>query len=840
MKTPGLYHKLNCYRAGMVLCFMLILSVSQLQAKWQPGPCPLMTQWAKDVSPDNIHPEYPRPQMVRNQWLSLNGLWDYAITPKDNPQPKEYHGQILVPFPIESALSGVAKTVGPENKLWYRRTFKLPAWGDQQIILHFQAVDWDAAVWVNGKEIGSHKGGYDPFSFDITEALKSAGEQEIVISVWDPTDTSWQPRGKQVRNPQSIWYTCVTGIWQSVWLEPVNKEHIKSLKIIPDIDAKVVRIKADCSTSSKKHDIEFIIKQNAGRMGLFRTRVHATAEIPVRNPQLWSPDSPFLYDLEVHLKDNAGNTLDTVTSYFGMRKISLGKDKDGITRMMLNNEFLFQLGPLDQGWWPDGLYTTPTDDALKYDIEVTKKLGFNMARKHVKVEPARWYYWCDKLGLLVWQDMPSAFKTIEPGEAETARTKESSAQFYKELKHMIDYFYNHPSIIVWVPFNEGWGQFETAEVVDFIKGIDSSRLINSASGWTDHGVGDINDVHAYPGPAMPDVEEKRAVVLGEFGGLGLPLEGHTWQDKNNWGYRSFQNTDELARAYQELFTQLQPYIAKGLSAAVYTQTTDVEVEVNGLMTYDRAIIKINPEKLKRFNQGYLPPTMESNDEIFLKTGHVKLYNVSNQGEIRFTLDGREPGRDSMLYTDLIELTKTTSIKARTIWPDGSYSDVSELTCKKVTPLKSKDDIENLQAGLKFTYYEEDGKTWNTIPDFNTLKPEDSGIATNINLNHAPRHDYIALTFEGYIRIPEEGIYTFYTNSDDGSRLYIDSTLVVDNDLVHGEQEKSGKIALTAGVFPLKVTFFQGMGGRSLQVLYQGPDIPKREIPENCLFHLNSD
>ncbi len=579
---------------------VLAFCAASAQAKWAPAKGPLMTKWAKDVSPDNVHPEYPRPQMVRKDWHNLNGLWDYAITPKDAPKPEKFDGEIMVPFPVESALSGVMKPVGEDKKLWYRRTFEIPDnWKNQKILLHFGAVDWKTTVWVNGIKLGKHKGGYDRFVFDITDSLKDDGPQEIVVSVWDPVDAGTQPRGKQVKRPRGIWYTSVTGIWQTVWLESVPDAHIKSLKIIPDIDAHAVTVTAICSDAAEGHSIEAKVKDGWWSRTKASGKPGEPIVIPIKKPKLWSPDSPFLYDLIVTLKCSEGKKVDVVDSYFGMRKISLGKDKDGFTRMMLNNEFVFQMATLDQGWWPDGLYLAPTDEALKYDIEVTKKLGLNMARKHVKIEPDRWYYWCDKLGLLVWQDMPSGDKYIKPTEPDFDRSAESARQFETELESLINNFYNHPSIIVWVPFNEGWGQYDTPRITKLIKKLDPTRLVNSASGWSDRGVGDMHDIHSYPGPAMPEPEAERAIVLGEFGGLGLPLKGHTWQDEQNWGYRNYKGRAELTEAYGQLIKKLYPMIAKGLSAAVYTQTTDVEIEVNGLMTYDRAVIKMNPTDVVR-------------------------------------------------------------------------------------------------------------------------------------------------------------------------------------------------------------------------------------------------
>jgi len=594
---------------AVVLCVC-----STIAAEWKPAKGPLMTRWTNEVSPDNVHPEYPRPQMVRQDWLNLNGLWEYAIRHKDEPQPKNFDGKILVPFPIESALSGVMKRVGEENRLWYRRTFEIsPAWAGKRILLHFGAVDWQATVWVNGKELGTHRGGYDPFTFDITDALKDSGMQEIVISVWDPTDTGFQPRGKQVRQPKGIWYTAVTGIWQTVWLESVPIASIERLEITPDVDSGLLTLIVQArGVNMETHlDDKFGVRVIAldGQKQITESTGHLGSPIKLKipNPKLWSPDSPFLYDLRITLTQE-GNNIDQVGSYFGMRKISLGKDKDGVTRLFLNNELLFQFGPLDQGWWPDGLYTAPTDEALRYDIEVLKQLGCNMMRKHVKVEPARFYFWCDKLGLMVWQDMPNGDRHIRGNEPDLKRSEESAKQFELELTRVIEAFRNNPCIVMWVPFNEGWGQYDTPRIVDLIKKLDPTRLVNNASGWADRGVGDVHDIHKYPGPAAPATEEARAAVLGEFGGLGLPIKGHTWQDEKNWGYRTYNTREELTDAYIALIDNLRPLIGGGLCAAVYTQTTDVEIEVNGLMTYDRAMIKMDADRAATANRRlYLPP-----------------------------------------------------------------------------------------------------------------------------------------------------------------------------------------------------------------------------------------
>jgi hypothetical protein len=744
---------------------------------------------------------------------------------------------------VESALSGVGKKVGEENLLWYRRSFEVPkGWSGKRILLNFEAVDWETTVWVNGKEVGTHKGGYDAFCFDITDVLNASGTEEIVISVWDPTDRGTQPRGKQVRRPRGIWYTSVTGIWQSVWLEPVPVASIARLEMTPDIDAKALTLTVHArgvnmqTQMAEKFHIGAVVFDGGKEVSAAGGHLGSPIKLKIDNPKLWTPDSPSLYDLQVTLTQE-GAHVDEVSSYFGMRKISLGKDEKGITRVMLNNEFVFQFGLLDQGWWPDGLYTAPTDEALRYDIEATKKLGFNLARKHVKIEPRRWYYWCDKLGLLVWQDMPSGDVYIDPDEPDAERSKESVEQFKLELTRMMDNLGNHPSIVVWVPYNEGWGQYDTPGITKLIKERDPSRLVNSASGWADRGVGDIHDIHDYPGPSMPDPEEKRAIVLGEFGGLGLPVQGHLWRERGSWGYREFKTAKELTDGYRKLIRNLRVLVEKGLSAAVYTQTTDVEIEVNGMMTYDR-IIKMDLKDVKRINQGYFPPIIKPGNDIFLDSERVEIFNVAQLGEVRYTLDGSEPSKNSKLYTKPITITETATIKARTFWPDGTKSSVSEYTCSKVS-LRQPCKVSGLEPGLTYEYFEApvgEEEEWSRIPDFTRLTAKTSGIAKRCDLSFAQRDELFALKFEGFVKVPSDGVYMFYTNSDDGTKLYIDSALVVDNDFSHPMREVAGQIALKAGVYPFKLTFYQGMGGKGLEVSYEGPGIEKQQIPPEVLSH----
>jgi CubicO group peptidase (beta-lactamase class C family) len=572
----------------------------------QPAQPPMQTRWAGEVSPTNALPEYPRPMLSRQEWLNLNGVWEYAIRPRGEDKPERFDGKILVPYAVESLLSGVRKKVGETNRLWYRRTFEVPPrWRGRRTLLNFGAVDWDATVLVNGREVGTHRGGYDAFTVDITRALIATGPQELVVSVWDPTDTGAQPRGKQVSKPGGIWYTSVTGIWQTVWLEPVPDSAIDALTVVPDVDTSSITITAGVPGATADLRITAIAIADNRPIAQVEGVPGRPFALRLTNPALWSPDSPTLYDLQISL--TRGNKLvDRVWSYFGMRKTSLCKDREGIQRLCLNNKPLFQFGPLDQGWWPDGLYTAPTDDALRFDIQATKQLGFNMARKHVKVEPERWYYWADRLGLLVWQDMPN----VSP---KANRTSESDEQFEREWKAIIDQRRNHPSIVMWVPFNEGWGQYDTSRITEWTKKYDPTRLVNNASGWTDSGAGDVNDIHRYPGPGAPKVEEARAAVLGEFGGLGMPVPNHTWQSQANWSYRGYANKDALTDGYVALVGRLHPLLGSpGLAAAVYTQTTDVEIEVNGLLTYDRARVKIDETRMREANRALFtrPPVVQ--------------------------------------------------------------------------------------------------------------------------------------------------------------------------------------------------------------------------------------
>ena len=590
-----------------IVFFVGIISLTMnVSGQWKPAGDKIKTEWAEKIDPNKAWPEYPRPLLERTDWLNLNGLWDYAILPTGNKEPSQFDGKILVPFAVESSLSGVQKTVGKDNELWYKRSFVIPAaWKGKNVLLHFGAVDWKAEVFINDIKIGAHTGGYTPFCFDITPFL-GAGEQKLVIKVWDGTDTGFQPRGKQVGNPHGIWYTAVTGIWQTVWLEPVNEKYIANIKSVPRIDNN--RLSVDvCTKNTQDADIiEVKVKDGATVVATSKATAGQTIDLNIPGAKLWSPESPFLYDMEVTLYSK-GKAVDQVKSYCAMRKISAKRDAFGIVRMQLNNKDYFHFGPLDQGWWPDGLYTAPTDEALAYDIKKTKDFGFNMIRKHVKVEPARWYTHCDRLGILVWQDMPSGDRSPQWqmhsyfNGAELKRSSESEANFRREWKEIVDLTYSNPSVVVWVPFNEAWGQFKTEEIVEWTKTYDPSRLVNPASGGNHYRTGDILDLHNYPGPQMYLFDAERVTVLGEYGGIGLPMEGHLWQADRNWGYVQFKNSKEVTDEYVKFAEQLKKLIKAGFSAAVYTQTTDVEIEVNGLMTYDRKVIKLEEDRIRKIN-----------------------------------------------------------------------------------------------------------------------------------------------------------------------------------------------------------------------------------------------
>ncbi|MDR0892345.1 MAG: beta-galactosidase [Mediterranea sp.] len=598
-------------RKQLLTALFALAACSPTFAQWKPAGGKIMTRWGEQLNPNNVWAEYPRPLLERPDWQNLNGLWQYAIAPKGSSAPATYQGQILVPFAIESALSGVGKHVGEQEELWYQRTFTLPSgWKGRQVLLHFGAVDWKADVWVNDVKVGGHTGGYTPFSLNITGALATKGTNQLVVRVWDPTDHSEHPRGKQVSKPEGIWYTAVSGIWQTVWLEPVGKDYIARLKTTPDIDQHTVTVEAltgdEPASASERVEVTLLDGKKTVARGAALGGVPVELTMPA-DAKLWSPESPFLYDMEVTLYRD-GKVADRVKSYTALRKFSIGKDKEGITRLQLNNKDYFQFGPLDQGWWPDGLYTAPSDEALAYDLQKTKDFGFNMVRKHVKVEPAVWYTHCDRLGLIVWQDMPSGGHGLQWQShqyfngAEAVRSAASEANYRKEWKEIIDCLYSNPCIGVWVPFNEAWGQFKTPEIVAWTKQYDPSRLVNPASGGNHYTCGDILDLHNYPNPSLYLFDPTRATVLGEYGGIGMAVKEHLWFADRNWGYVKFNTSKEVTDEYVKYANQLLQLIPRGFSAGVYTQTTDVEGEVNGLMTYDRKMIKVDEAAVRTINR----------------------------------------------------------------------------------------------------------------------------------------------------------------------------------------------------------------------------------------------
>ena len=576
-------------------------------SQWKPAGDKIKTEWADKVDPQNVLPEYPRPIMERQQWLNLNGLWDYAITKKDAPLPKTFDGKILVPFAIESSLSGVGKTIKADQSLWYERKFQIPEdWKGKNVLLNFGAVDWKAEVFVNGNKIGEHTGGYTPFSFNITKNLKD-GENSLAVRVWDSTGNGL-PRGKQIENPRGIFYTSVSGIWQTVWLEPVSASHISGLKITPDLDSSSFDIRVDSDDKSATATIKVL--DNGKVVAQTTAAANKTANIPVKNPKLWWPKSPFLYDLEITLSNKGGEQVDSVKSYAAMRKFSIAKHgRFGGVDFTLNNKKFFTFGPLDQGWWPDGLYTAPTDEALKFDIQRTKDLGFNSIRKHVKVEPARWYTHCDRLGMVVWQDMPSMFgegngwqpRGFFQGEERTV-SKKFEETYRKEWKEIMESLHSYPCIAIWVPFNEAWGQFKTKEITEWTKSMDPSRLVNSASGGNYFDCGDIVDSHDYGNPIMYVFNNQKVNVVGEYGGIGCAVDGHLWVKDKNWGYGKMRSQEEVTKRFVELTNRFIDMTKYGCFGAIYTQTTDVEIEVNGLFTYDRKVLKVDEEKVREVNQ----------------------------------------------------------------------------------------------------------------------------------------------------------------------------------------------------------------------------------------------
>ncbi len=577
----------------------------------------LKTRWTDWVDIEKPLCEYPRPQLVRQDWQCLNGEFDFTITDRVDEIPESFDEKIIVPFAPESYLSGIGKTIEPENYIWYKKRFILDdCFKDKRTILHFEAVDWRCMVYVNGKAVGTHQGGYLPFSFDITDFICD-GYNELVVRVYDPTETSWQDRGKQVRKSTGFWYTATSGIWQTVWLEPVNEAHIESIKLTPDLDSSEIRIETDLSAKSD-YILRAIIKKED--KFIFTGKIETDQSIKLSEVHPWSPADPFLYDLIIALCDGDGKIVDVVTSYFGMRKFSIGYDEKAVPRLYFNNKPYFQTGLLDQGYWPDGGMTPPCDEAMIFDIKSMKELGFNMLRKHIKIESRRWYYHCDRLGMIVWQDMVCGAKSIDMllvgvlpnifirGIKDNhyalfgVDSEECRREHEKAVYDTVEHLYNCTSIGCWVPFNEAWGQFDAKRIAENVKSTDPTRIVDHASGWHDQKGPELKSIHQYILPFITPKNDGRPTVLSEFGGYSRIVEGHVWNRRKSFGYVMFKTKKSLTKAYKRLYEhQIIPGLKRGLSACVYTQVSDVEFEVNGIYTYDRELLKPDAETVKRIN-----------------------------------------------------------------------------------------------------------------------------------------------------------------------------------------------------------------------------------------------
>ena len=826
-----------------LLCIRAPSSDAQAQAgaAWHPLSGRLTTRWAANVDPGKVLPEYPRPQLVRPQWQNLNGLWQFAIvTDSVAPLPfgRDLADHILVPFAMESALSGVGKHA---ERVVYRRTFRTPAdmRAGEHLLIHFGAVDWRATVYVNGKRLLEHTGGYTPFTVDATPALTAGGvDQELVVAVYDPTDSFGQPRGKQVSNPRDIWYTPVTGIWQTVWLEPVPAVSVENLVLTPDLAGGVLHVRvAGRDARGAGLSVEAIASSQGRVVGRVQGGIDSDLRLTIPNAHAWSPDDPFLYDLAVTLRDG-NRVVDSVTSYFGMRSVRRGPDTNGFVRILLNGKPTFMLGPLDQGWWPDGLYTAPTDDALRQDIETMKALGFNMVRKHIKVEPARWYYYADKLGLAVWQDMPSGWN-----DSPAARD-----DFVHELRDVVNHLRSITSIVAWVPFNEKWGQFDTRRIVGVIRQIDTTRLVNDASGWQHEGVGDIIDVHRYQGPQAMYGAEGRVAVVGEFGGLGYKVSGHTWAG-DAWGYGGLFNSQQaLADRYTLLLNRLfHDRDTHGISAGVYTQLTDVEVELNGFMTYDRAVMKFDTARTAAVNRGLAPyilpelPDFTDSIRVTITTG--------TPVEVYYTLDGSEPNLTSSRYRGPITITSSTVVRARS-FANGKATAAPEGRVDYRRGPGRAPVTADVAPGLQYEYFADTTRepafrlNWpvrwrvehpETRPD--DLKPTKTGTVANFLLTPRDTNEMFSFRYTGYIRVPRTGVYTFLARSDDGAALWVgDQNVFWSLGQSPKTTETWGQVALQAGLHPITVGYFQAYGPMQLEMFIEGPGMPRRRIPDAMLFH----
>jgi hypothetical protein len=840
---------------------------------WRPANARLMTRWGAQLSATNPLPEYPRPQLVRPRWQSLNGLWDFALLdssvvpgptvdphtlatpsvagaagpegPLPAPNAAAFTERILVPFAPEAALSGVGRHA---DRVAYRRTFRRPEamTAGERLLLHFGACDWHCTAYVNGRQVVDHTGGYDEFTADVTDALApGAADQELVVAVYDPTDKFGQPRGKQVSKPEGIWYTPVTGIWQTVWLEPVPATSVESVRMTPDVAAGALRLVVRARGARAGQRVVAVALADGREIGRVEGAPGAPLRLPVPQPRLWSPDDPFLYDLRIALRDGgagaaAGNAVDSVASYFGMRTVGRMRDARGFERITLNGEPVFQVGPLDQGWWPDGLYTAPSDEALRYDLEMTKALGFNMTRKHIKVEPARWYYHADRIGLAVWQDMPSGWND----------SPEARRHFEGELREMLAEKHSVPSIVAWVPFNEKWGQFDTRRIVGIVEQADSSRLVNDASGWQHENVGDMIDVHRYQGPQAMRGAPGRIAVVGEFGGLGFKESGHAWAG-DAWGYGGlFETREALADRYTLLFNRLyRDRDTHGIGAGVYTQLTDVEVELNGFMTYDRAVMKFDTARVAAVNKGLAPHILPELAE-FADPVRVEIVQGA-PAEIRYTTDGSEPTAASPVYRAPFTVRQNTTVRARS-FVNGQRTNAPEARVdyrRAAGRAPATVAARGLAPGLDYEVYRDTTTEpafrmhWpvrfrvehpETRPD--DLKPTKTGTVPNFALTVADTAEMFSVRYTGYVRVPRTGVYTFTALSDDGAALWVGDQFVFGS---LGQAPKTtetwGAVLLQAGLHPITVGYFQAYGPMELQMLVEGPGMRRQRIPNSMLF-----
>jgi hypothetical protein len=836
---------------------------AQTPTRWQPVQGRPLTRWAAEVDPARVLPEYPRPQLVRERWQNLNGLWDFAMlqavsvarpespvasvpggegTPGPLPAPPAdaFTRRILVPFAPEAPLSGLGEHA---DRVAYRRTFTSPAMrAGERLLLHVDACDWHCTVYVNGRQVADHTGGYDPIIADVTGALRTdGGEQALVIAAYDPTDAYGQPRGKQVSKPEGIWYTPVTGIWQTVWLEPVPASSIDRLAMTPDVARGALRLTVHGRGATPSARVEAVALAEGVEVGRATGRPGAELRVPVPRPRLWGPDDPFLYDLRITLRDG-DRAADSVTSYFGMRTIGKMRDGTNAMRIALNGRPVFQLGPLDQGWWPDGLYTAPTDAALRSDIDAMKALGFNMVRKHIKVEPARWYYWADRLGLPVWQDMPSGWND----------SPEAQRHFVSELRRMIDGLRNSPAIVLWVPFNEKWGQFDVPRVVSIIREMDPSRLVNDVSGWQHAGVGDVVDVHRYQGPQAMFGEGNKVAVVGEFGGLGYKVPGHAWAG-DSWGYGGlFANEAALHERYDLLMKRLyHDRDSHGMGAGVYTQLTDVEVELNGFYTYDRAVLKFDTARTAAVNRGLAPYVLPELAE-FTNSVRVSI-SQGTPTEVRFTLDGSEPTRTSPVYRAPFVLRANTTVRARsfvngrpTAAPEAR-TDYRLVAGRAPVPATV---AARVAPGLTYAYYAdttpEPAFRMNWPIRWQVERPEvrpgdvsarRTGVVRTLSLAPRDTNEMFAFRYTGYVRIPRTGVYTFLARSDDGAALWVGGDNVFWS---VGQSPRTtetwGQVALQAGLHPITIGYFQAYGPMALELFVEGPAMRRQRIPATMLFH----